>query len=295
MIATIKRIGLRCAFYKLLSRLNPNDKEITSACDRIGAYKYLLRYRYVLDKLSSSQYNRTDRRQTKVWVCWLQGYDKAPHIVKRCIDSIRQHSRGLDTVVIDNTNIHDYITVPRHISEKYEKGIIPNAHYSDYIRVSLLALHGGIWIDSTVLLTDSLPDRIVDTDLFCFKLQSIGKAYASNWFIASAVQHPFLVQMRALLEEYWLREDRLVSYSIFHLFWAMVADYNDFNRRLWADVPYFADINCKILQMELFADYSTRRLDEIKAISPIHKLTYKFGESDQNRPNTFYDKIFNNR
>ena len=153
MIATIKRIGLRCAFYKLLSRLNPNDKEITSACDRIGAYKYLLRYRYVLDKLPSSQYHRTDRRQTKVWVCWLQGYDKAPHIVKRCIDSIRQHSRGLDTVVIDNTNIHDYITIPRHISEKYEKGIIPNAHYSDYIRVSLLALHGGIWIDSTVLLT----------------------------------------------------------------------------------------------------------------------------------------------
>ena len=101
--------------------------------------------------------------------------------------------------------------------------------------------------------------------------------------------------MQALLEEYWLREDRLVSYSIFHLFWAMVADYNDFNRRLWADVPYFADINCKILQMELFADYSARRLDEIKAISPIHKLTYKFGESDRNRPNTFYDKIFNNR
>ena len=180
MIATIKRIGLRCAFYKLLSRLNPNDKEITSACDRIGAYKYLLRYRYVLDKLSSSRYHRTDQRQTKVWVCWLQGYDKAPHIVKRCIDSIRQHSRGLDTVVIDNTNIHDYITIPRHISEKYEKGIIPNAHYSDYIRVSLLALHGGIWIDSTVLLTDSLPDRIIDTDLFCFKLQSIGKAYAKQ-------------------------------------------------------------------------------------------------------------------
>lgn len=198
MITTIKRIGLRCAFYKLLSRLNPNDKEITSACDRIGAYKYLLRYRYVLDKLSSSRYHRTDQRQTKVWVCWLQGYDKAPHIVKRCIDSIRQHSRGLDIVVIDNTNIHDYMTVPHHISEKYEKGIIPNAHYSDYIRVSLLALHGGIWIDSTVLLTDSLPDRIVDTDLFCFKLQSIGKAYASNWFIASAAQHPFLVQIAGI-------------------------------------------------------------------------------------------------
>ena len=51
MISTIKRIGAKCTFYKLMSRIAPGDNEITSACDRIGAYRYLRRYRYVLDGL----------------------------------------------------------------------------------------------------------------------------------------------------------------------------------------------------------------------------------------------------
>ena len=57
MISTIKRIGAKCIFYKLMSRIAPGDNEITSACDRIGAYRYLRRYRYVLDGLRSAEYN----------------------------------------------------------------------------------------------------------------------------------------------------------------------------------------------------------------------------------------------
>ena len=41
-----------------------------------------------------------------------------------------------------------------NIEEKFEKGKIGMAHFSDLLRISLLAKWGGMWIDSTALCTD---------------------------------------------------------------------------------------------------------------------------------------------
>lgn len=38
------------------------------------------------------------------------------------------------------------------------KNIISNTHMSDIIRNDILIKNGGLWIDSTVLLTDNIPD-----------------------------------------------------------------------------------------------------------------------------------------
>lgn len=296
MIKTLKRIGIKAAIYKLISRIKHGDSEIISACDRIGAYRYLDRkYRPVLDRVFPKTNSEDKHTTKKIWVCWLQGYDNAPYLVKRCIDSIKAHSSGLEVILLDESNIEQYVSIPQYIAEKHAKGIIPSAHYADCIRIALLARHGGIWIDSTVWLTDDLPRRIIEADLFCFKIKPIGKVYASNWFIASSAQHPFIVQMQTLLYEYWARENRLVSYSIFHLFWTMIITHSNENKKLWDSVPYFDDINCKILQTEMFLPYSELRYNDIKAISPIHKLTYKFLTQEAELPNTFYRNIFNNQ
>lgn len=292
MISTIKRIGAKCTFYKLMSRIAPGDNEITSACDRIGAYRYLRRYRYVLDGLRFAEYNPTAKRHTRVWVCWLQGYDNAPNIVKHCIDSIRKYCSSMEVILIDENNIGQYIDIPSYIEDKHSRGIVPNAHYADYIRVALLERYGGVWIDATVLLTGGLPETIEYADLFCFKTQPMGKAYASNWFIAAAARNPFIVQIKALLEEYWRREKRLVSYSIFHIFWALIVDYSEENRKIWESVPFLSDIDRKILQMEMFHTYSEKRMSEICKISPIHKLTYKFSDLYEAKTDTFYRKLF---
>ena len=171
------------------------------------------------------------------------------------------------------------------------KGIIPNAHFADYVRIALLEKYGGVWIDATAYLIDALPDYILNADLFCFKSEILGKVCASNWLIAGAQKHPFFVQMKSLLEAYWEKENRLISYSIFHLFWFMIVHHCINSQCLWEKVPNFPDINCKLLQKELFDTYSEERFKQIKRMSCIQKLTYKFPEEKTHIQNTFYQRI----
>lgn len=292
IIKTLKKIGLKCILLKLQSRLMPHDSAVTSACDRIGAYNYLKKYEYLLDKNKYSYKCYVSNEPKKIWLFWQQGYETAPELVKKCKDSVLKYNSNLEVVVLDNSTVRNYISIPSFIDEKHDKGIIPNAHFADYIRISLLAKYGGIWIDATTYLTDTLPNYIVNADLFCYKDETIGKTCASNWFIAGGAAHPFFVQMKDLLESYWNNENKLVSYSIFHLFWFMIIHHNDMNNRLWRRVPYFPDINCKLLQKKMFDDFSEERYEQIKQMSSIHKLTYKFNTEQEQLSNTFYSVLF---
>lgn len=291
LFKTLKKIGLKCTLLKLQSRIFSHDSAVNSACDRIGAYNYLKKYEYVLDKLNFAKEHSECKEPKKVWLFWQQGYQSAPELVRKCKDSVLQNCSNLEVVVLDNSSVRNYISIPSFIDEKHDRGIIPNAHFADYIRISLLSKYGGIWIDATAYLTNSLPDYIVNADLFCFKDETIGKTCASNWFIAGCKNHPFFIQMKYLLESYWEKENKLVSYSIFHLFWFMIIQHNDANQQIWDTVPYFPDPNCKILQKELFDTFSINRFEQIKRLSSIHKLTYKFSEEKRLIPNTFYQKI----
>ena len=289
MFNTLKRIGLKCSVYKLVSRLFPKDPQVTTACDRIGAYRYLKRYEYILDQaFPASISSNQNKKKNIIWLCWLQGYDNAPLLVQKCRESVIRHNPNVDVIIIDNTNLEQYIQLPSYIKRKHELGVIPNAHYADLIRISLLAQYGGTWIDSTVYMTSGLPDYISLSDLFCYKVPPLGKSIMSNWFISSAPNNPIILQMKALLFGYWEKENRLVSYSIFHLFWTMIISFNKANETLWNRIPYFDDVNCKILQMELFDTYSSIRFQQIKSMSPIHKLTYKFTNESTKLENTFY-------
>ncbi len=287
MLSKIQKIGLKCLLYKITGRLFPKDAQILSACDRIGAYRYLEKYKYVLNRLDI-KHLPVQAKPNIIWLCWLQGYQNAPLLVQKCRDSIVKHNPDMEIVVVDNTNLEQYVQLPDYIKRKHDAGIIPHAHYADLIRVALLEKYGGTWIDATTYMTDTLPDYINGSELFCFKTFPYGKCYASNWFISAQPNNPIIHQMKSLLFEYWNKESKLVSYSIFHLFWAMTITFNDTNAHLWDKIPYFDDVNCKVLQMELFKPFSQERFDQITAITPIHKLTYKFSSEQYQLENTFY-------
>ena len=86
----------------------------------------------------------------RVWFCWLQGLEQAPPLVKLCYEALRQKLPDREIVVIDAKNVFDYITLPEEIVEKWKRGIIGPAHFSDLIRLELLVRYGGYWIDATV-------------------------------------------------------------------------------------------------------------------------------------------------
>lgn len=290
MISKIRRIGLKCAIYKMFGRLFPKDNNVISACDRIGTYRYLSKYRYVLDNLSID-YNYNNEKPDIIWLCWLQGYENAPLIVRKCKETVCEHNPNSRIIIIDNSNVDDYVSIPQHIKDKHDKGIIPHAHYSDFIRISLLAKYGGTWIDSTFYATDKVPDYITKSDLFFFQTEYVGKVYGGCSLLSATKNNPIIIQQKALLSEYWKQENRLVSYSIFHLFWTMVINNNKDNMNCWERIPFIPTLNNTLLQMELFKPFSMDRFEQIKALTPLHKLTYKFPEESTQLENTFYKFI----
>jgi len=292
MFSTIKKIGIRGIIYKGFSRIFPKDNNIISACDRIGAYRYLGKYHTAItDAPSTCNESIIVPSKPKIWICWLQGFENAPLIVQKCRDSILKYNSGCEVVLLDDSNIKNYIDIPDYIVEKHQKGIIHHTQYSDYVRISLLAKHGGIWIDSTTMLTNNLPDYILNADLFCFKLQPLGKVVASSWFIAAKPKNPIVLNVLQLFNVYWKHENKLISYSLIHLCWTMATTANETNRKLWDAVPYMDDVNCKLLQMDLFSPYSESRYNQITSVSSIHKLTYKFDPEYAQKKDTFYKHI----
>ncbi|MBO7316194.1 MAG: hypothetical protein J6U44_03405, partial [Paludibacteraceae bacterium] len=193
MIKILKKIGLKPLIWKIRSRIFPNDEIARTNCDLLGSYRYLEKYKYVLDKFDQQHFleqSSLSCADKKVWVCWLQGIENAPYIVQKCVESIKKHSLDYEVILLDKNNIKNYISLPSYIEEKHLKGIIPNAHYTDYIRVILLAKYGGIWIDSTFFLTDKLPDYIAESDLFLFNKEYMTKVSAANSLVAANAHNP---------------------------------------------------------------------------------------------------------
>lgn len=101
-----------------------------------------------------------------IWVMWYQGIEKAPDIVKCCVESIKEHSAGHQVIVLSEENLHDYIELPDFIMEKFSRGYISRTHLSDMIRLNLLYLYGGAWLDATVLVSNDIPEEYFREELF---------------------------------------------------------------------------------------------------------------------------------
>lgn len=288
----MKKTGIIPLFLKAKHRLFSKDKDVMAICSRNGAYEYLLRYKSACRNVETEFISPKEKI---IWTCWLQGEENAPLIVRKCLDSIRQYAGDYRVVVLTQETISKYVEVPEYIERRHQRGIIPHAHYTDIVRLLLLIQYGGVWIDSTILLTGELPQYVTRTPLFVFRREPEGNVEMGLCLISSDKNHPILQTQLALLLEYWRYEETLVSYSIFHLFWTMVVRSSPKLQKLWKEVPYIPCAMLDILMHDLSLPYSASRWAEIQTLSPIHKLSYKFEQFgiDINKKSTFYDVLIN--
>lgn len=78
-----------------------------------------------------------------VWFCWLQGMVQAPPIVISCYNSIKKNLKDREIRDVDNEKLKGYVELPDYIINKWEKGRIPAALFSDLLRLELLIKYGG--------------------------------------------------------------------------------------------------------------------------------------------------------
>lgn len=251
----LTRKGLRYAVHELWRKLSPRTY-----------YPYIYRYlerqyaQYIVDfEVPEQQIPRV------IWIFWMQGIEQAPSLVQACVESVRRYAPDFEVRVLDEHTIHDYVTIPPIILHRLEHGQMSRTSFSDYLRVSLLAEHGGIWMDATVLMTAPMPDYVTQSNLFLYQTPVSQRIVhiGSSWFLAAAPGHPFMVNVRDLLVCYWRRERSVCDYFLVHDLMALVANRSQ---------------HCQyaISMMPLVTNDAPHALDpETFRVTPIHKLSYK--------------------
>ncbi len=242
-----------------------------------------------------AEYKPQPRQQSKkVWVCWLQGMENAPALVQKCYESLLEHLKDREIILLTEDNYRNYVSFPSHIQEKIDSNIITRTHFSDLLRLELLLNHGGTWIDATVLCSGSnIPSYMLDSQLFTFQSLKPGldghPTCLSSWFMTGCTNHPILLLTRQLLYAYWARNNKMVDYFLLHDFFQLAIEVYP---EEWSQVVPFCNSVPHILLLRLFEPYSDEIWQATRTQTPFHKLSYKFSQSEFEKENTYYTTLF---
>ena len=234
------------------------------------------------------------------WVIWLQGFEYAPEIVRACVAFQQRNLTDYEFRFVTETNYREWITLPYYIEEKRQKGQIPDALFSDLLRLELLVRYGGLYMDATVLCTGFRNERlrahwteIEQSEFFIFRYFKHGQSNASglsNWFFSVLPCHIVLTAVRNALFAYWCDYDCLVDYYIMHLF--LDEALRHFPKLLDA-MPRGNSYHCIILGDLLAKDFDASAWKDLTEHVCFHKLNFRKANNAARNPNSFYKKIFN--
>lgn len=232
----------------------------------------------------------------KVWICWFQGIENAPEIVRKCYDSVKNNLKNKEIILITEKNLNEYVHFPEYIMEKWKKGIITNTHMTDLLRLELLTKYGGMWLDATVFCSrniEEIPQYYFDSDLFMYQCLKPGRdghaIYMSSWLLSAKSNNKILMVTKYLCYEYWKKNNRLVDYFLLHDFLSIVLEFYEND---WKKIIPVDNSTSHILLLRLFDQYDENIWNSVNYQIPFHKLTYKFNQENINIEGTFYKKIF---
>lgn len=260
-----------------LTEIGFADKYLAGQVTMYKSYSWLKR-RFQKSVVREKEENQRGESVSKeyVWVCWFQGLENAPQLVKDCYSSIQHWLPDKEIVLITEENYQQYVTFPEHIIRKWKKGIITNTHFSDILRLELLIKYGGLWLDATTYLTGRLPKYITETEFFVYRngWMDMEMINMGSWLIYSKSSNNIVLQKtRDLLYHYWKKYDFMKNYFLMHMFFRMVTDVYE---EEWKQVPVINHIDSHLLMYELEKEYDLVRCEQILELTSVHKLTYKF-------------------
>lgn len=229
-----------------------------------------------------------------VFVFWDKGYDGAPAIVKMCMDAMSREF-GSRLHIIDNSNIDSWVDIPyfiNNIREKYR------AMFSDWLRVTLLAEYGGIWIDSTALVEEGLDDLI--RQKFRLKSRILAQQFdthwqISSWFLVSFEEKNYIFQvMRNILNLYWSQNSHLSEYFALHTFWSIAAQMDEKFKQMWRATPVLKSSKGLELEKHIYEAPENINLKDISNNSKIHKLSYHAYNMERITSKTLHSYLIRN-
>lgn len=233
----------------------------------------------------------------KIWICWWQGLDQAPEIVKACVESIKRNAGGYEIIVITDENCKDYVQFPEWVEMKFKNGNFSRTHYSDLLRMSVLAKYGGIWIDSTFYCTGRSFADYMKMPLWSIKRPdylncSVACGYFAGYSLGGSYENRWIFKViRDFLFNYWKECDKLIDYLLVD--YAVVLS----QKHVEEIAASFSMIrpnnkNCDELVKVLGQPYDANIWKTICVDTTLYKLTWKqeYPREIDGKP-TFYGKL----
>lgn len=293
-IKLINNITYRGVFFRKINKwsLQKRHSEIL---------KYILKkYTYIIEKYQQEDETAENSRKQNIWICWLQGEELAPQLVKNCIDSIRRHANNHEVILITIENYKDYIKIPNYILDKYQKGIISNAHFSDIIRMTLLRDYGGLWIDATVFCTKDIPNGVFDKVFFSCKSPKVETNYISglqwtSFIIGGKKNSLFYRYILDFYLEYWKNEDMIIDYLLID--YIIYLGYHKINNiKIAMDKNQINNLKRDELAAIFNQEFDLEKYKKIiESDTYLYKLSWreKFREKTDDGKDTFYNIFLN--
>ena len=170
----------------------------------------------IIDKYRNDPlYLPDSKTNSTIWSLWWQGKNNMPEVVELCRESVMRNSRGNNVIILNKDNYTDYITLPTFIVDRQEKKEISLSHLSDIIRVGLLSMYGGIWLDSCLCAVKS----ITQTDRMRMpRFETNSSPNLGKWCfgaISTPSGHKLMRYMYDCLLRYWEKYDSAIDYLMF--------------------------------------------------------------------------------
>jgi hypothetical protein len=132
-----------------------------------------------------------------IWSYW-DNPETMPKTVTLCMESWKKYNPSYTIRMLNKKNYTDYVTIPVEIANHPRFNDMPQ-RFADLLRCYLIAEHGGVWCDSSILMFQSLDEWMwtePGKDLYVFSIEfghHPGRApVLENWFFAAPPRSPFV-------------------------------------------------------------------------------------------------------
>lgn len=286
--------GKKIYCYDMLSKIT--HLEIFYKKKNENIIEYLeKKYKKVIEQFDNlDDCSENIKKDCPIWIFWAQGFENAPELVQGCLKQLRLIAKNHDIIILKESNYRNYVNIPEFIIDKYEKGIISLVNFTDILRVSLLAEHGGIWMDATIFLADSIDDYLEENVFFSINNHlKDSYRYVSNYrwtgfFMACGENNYFLRYLREIFYEYWKNQDKLIDY--FLIDYLMIIGYKNLSKvkNILEQVPY-SNPDIYWLNRNLSEKFDEFLFNDIIRSTKIFKLNWR--HKIENNSGSYYSVL----
>jgi hypothetical protein len=126
-----------------------------------------------------------------IWSYWDNPHT-LPETVKLCIQSWQKHNPSYTIVLMNQATYKDYVDIPSEVANHPNLNDFP-ARFADLVRICCLAKHGGVWVDSSTLMTQPLDSFLQPAEFQGFTIgESKPTPVIENWFFACVKGSSFM-------------------------------------------------------------------------------------------------------